>query len=128
MAVLNMVALVHAPLAKSDNSGFCTVWSVLNGEASPSSVDSAAFSIRLTELFKLLTQYCQAVGLYRDNVTSFFDATIFSDRGARILDRLKPFSNVVGPNSVMTFEFLDMHLRGEHKRQNPEAMMRETRS
>ena len=94
----------------------------------PSSVDSAAFSIRVKDLFKLLTQYCQAVGLYRDNVTDFFDATIFSDRGARILDRLKPFIKILGTNSVITFEFLDMHLRGEHHRQNPEAMIRDTRS
>jgi hypothetical protein len=116
------------PLRKLTIQDSARVWSVVNGEAALSTVNSAAFSIRVKDLFKLLTQYCQAVGLYRDNVTEFFDATIFSDRGARILDRLKPFSQIIGPTSVLTFEFLDMYLRGEHKRQNPEAMMRETRS
>jgi hypothetical protein len=124
----DILELVHAPLAKTGDSGFSTVWSVLNGEAALSTVDGAAFSIRFMELFKLLTQYCKAVGLYRDNVSEFFDATIFSDRGARILDRLKPFHKHLGSMSPVTFEFLDMHLRGEHERQNAEAMKRATRT
>ncbi len=41
---------------------------------------------RLEELLKLLGQYCEAVALYRENVTQYFDAKIHQDRAARILD------------------------------------------
>ena len=82
---------------------------------------------RLEETLKLTTQYCQAVALYRENVTEFFDARIFQDRGARILDGIKPFLLLLGPNAAMPIEFCDMHLRGEIKRRTPEALRRKTR-
>lgn len=75
----------------------------------------------------LLVQYCQAVALYRDNISAFFDVRIFSDRGARILDKLKPFLGLLGNTSAVGIEFCDMHLRGVRERTQPEAMKRSTR-
>jgi hypothetical protein len=76
---------------------------------------------------KLLAQYCEAVATYRKNVSGFFDVKIFTDRGARILDLMKPFHPQIGSGSPISIEFCDMLLQGVEERQAPEALRRNTR-
>lgn len=123
----DILDLLHAPLRLDSGSGSTTTWAVLHQEVDRSAPNQKILKARLDELLKLTTQYCQAVALYRENVTEFFDARIFQDRGARILDRVKPFLSILGPNAALPIEFCDMHLRGETKRQSPEALRRATR-
>lgn len=104
-----------------------SVRSVLDHEVDVTSLDQAVLKDRLADLMTLLVQYCQAVALYRDNISAFFDVRIFSDRGARILDKLKPFLRLLGNTSAVGIEFCDMHLRGVREREQPEAMKRSTR-
>lgn len=104
-----------------------SVRSVLDCEVDAAKLDQAALRDRLADLMLLLAQYCQAVALYRDNISEFFDVKIFADRGARILDKLKPLYQLLGGASPVTIEFCDMHLRGVRERKLPEAMKRSTR-
>lgn len=124
----DILDLMSAPLRSTHGAESTTTRAVLHLEVERATADPAILKARLHELLKLLTQYCQAVALYRENVTEFFDARIFQDRGARILDRLKPFLSVLGSNTAIQIEFCDMHLRGETERQNPEALRRNTRA
>jgi len=116
--------LLDAPLAST--SGYTTLRAALNGEVRDG-IEGAVLNRRISELLKLLTQYCEAVALYRDNVSSFFDARIFADRGARLLDRLKPYLSLLDPAAAITIEFCDMHLRGVRERKRPEALHRSSR-
>jgi hypothetical protein len=123
----DIVELLNLPIPLGDGLNSTTAWAVLHREVSSSTANQGVLKARLDELLKLVTQYCQAVALYRENVSAFYDARIFQDRGARILDSLKSFLSILGPNAAMAIEFCDMHLRGEVKRQNPEALHRQTR-
>lgn len=100
---------------------------VLHGEAPPEAAGSDALKTRLVELTKLLAHYCEAVALYRDNVSPYFDLKIFVDRGARLLDRIKPFHAQIGNMSPLTIEFCDMHLHGEKDRKQAQALNRSSR-
>ena len=111
----------------SSDGSRVSVRSVLDHEVDTAKLDKATLEGRLAELMTLLGQYCQAVALYRDNISPFFDVTIFADRGARILDKLKPFHRLLGTMSPISIEFCDMHLRGVRERAQPEAMKRSTR-
>jgi hypothetical protein len=124
----DLLDVMSAPLRSAHGSEPTTTRAVLHREVDRAIADPAILKARLEELLKLLTQYCQAVALYRENVTEFFDTRIFLDRGARILDHLKPFLPVLGTNAAITIEFCDMHLRGQTERQNPEALRRNTRA
>jgi len=124
----DILDLMHAPLRLAHGPESTTTWAVLHQEVDRAIANPAILKTRLDELLKLLTQYCQAIALYRENVTEFFDARIFQDRGARFLDRLKPFLPVLGNNAAIQIEFCDMHLRGQTERQNPEALRRNTRA
>jgi len=55
------------------------------------------------------------------------DARILADRGARLVDRLKPFIGSLNNMGVISIEFFDMLLRGDSERPTPEAMTRPTR-
>lgn len=122
----DMQEILQAPLA-TVNGGATTLHAVLDKDADAAAISPALFKARLTELMELLGQYCQAVALYRDNITAYFDLKIFSDRGARILDRIKPFHTVLGNMSAISIEFCDMHLRGDRSRDQAEALTRRTR-
>ena len=111
----------------SSDGSRVSVRSVLDHGVDVASLDQAVLKDRLADLMTLLVQYCQAVALYRDNISAFFDVTIFADRGARILDKLKPFLGLLGNTSAVGIEFCDMHLRGVRERTQPEAMKRSTR-
>jgi hypothetical protein len=124
----DILDLLNAPLPSANGVAPTTTWAVLHQEVNPRIPNQGILKARLEELLKLITQYCQAVALYRENVSKFYDARIFQDRGARILDSIKPFLSLLGPNAAMPIEFCDMHLRGEIKRQNPEALSRTTRT
>ncbi len=113
--------------APSSDGSRVSVRSVLDHGVDVASLDQAVLKDRLADLMTLLVQYCQAVALYRDNISAFFDVTIFADRGARILDKLKPFLGLLGNTSAVGIEFCDMHLRGVRERTQPEAMKRSTR-
>jgi hypothetical protein len=123
----DILDLLNAPLRSDGGAESTTTWAVLHQEVDRSIPNQGILKARLEELLKLITQYCQAVALYRENVTEFFDARIFQDRGARILDTIKPFLSLLGPNAAVPIEFCDMHLRGETKRATPEALRRKTR-
>jgi len=123
----DVLDLLHAPISSTQGNEATTTWAVLHQEVDRSTASPAVLKARLEELLKLVTQYCQAVGLYRENVTEYFDARIFQDRGARLLDSLKPFLPMLGANAAIPIEFCDMHLRGESARKNPEALHRATR-
>jgi len=124
----DILDVLNAPIRSAQGPEYATAWAVLHHEIDQATVNPAVLKARFEELLKLVTQYCQAVALYRENVTEFFDARIFQDRGARILDSLKPFLSVLGPNAAMPIEFCDMHLRGENRRTSPEALRRKTRA
>lgn len=104
-----------------------TLRNVLDTGALPAAAVEADFTSRLDEFATLLGKYCSAVAIYRDNCDPLFDVQILVDRGARLLDRLKPFSTSLGGMSFAMIEFCDMHLKGESKRAQPEAMNRPTR-
>lgn len=104
-----------------------TLRATLENEANVASVRPEALKTHVVELMALLAQYCEAVALYRDNITEFFDLKIFVDRGARILDRIKPFHALLGTMSPITIELCDMNLRGDRSRKKPEALTRRTR-
>ena len=124
----DMQEVLHAPLAmKEAQSSATTLRAVLDKETESTAIELALFKGRLTQLMELLAQYSEAVALYRDNITAFFDLRIFADRGARLLDRIKPFHTTLGNTSPITIEFCDMHLRGDRSRKNPEALTRRTR-
>lgn len=123
----DILDLLNAPLPSISGVETTTTWAVLHQEVPQRITNQGILKARLEELLKLITQYCQAVALYRENVTKFYDAQIFQDRGARILDRIKLFLPLIGMNAAMSIEFCDMHLRGETKRQSAEALSRTTR-
>lgn len=124
----DMQDALHAPLAvRASQTAATTLRAILDKEAEATAIEPALFKGRLTELMELLGQYSEAVALYRDNITAFFDLRIFADRGARLLDRIKPFHTMLGNMSPITIEFCDMHLRGDRSRQSPEALTRPTR-
>jgi hypothetical protein len=123
----DILDLLNAPLRSDGGAESTTTWAVLHQEVDRSTPNQGILKARLEELLRLITQYCQAVALYRESVTEFFDARIFQDRGARILDNIKPFLSLPGPNAAVPIEFCDMHLRGETKRQAAEALGRKTR-
>lgn len=122
----DILDLLHAPL-RPDRGEVTTTWAVLHREVDQGAPNQTILKQRLAELLKLTTQYCQAVALYRENVSAFFDARIFQDRGARLLDNIKPFLSLLGPGAALTIEFCDMHLRGETQRASAEALRRRTR-
>jgi hypothetical protein len=124
----DILDLLNTSLRLDGGAETTTTRAVLHQEVHPSTTNQTILKARLEELLKLITQYCQAVALYRENVSEFFDARIFQDRGARILDRIKPFLWLLGPNAAVPIEFCDMHLRGETQRQTLEALHRETRT
>ncbi|MBB5360894.1 hypothetical protein HDE76_004146 [Rhodanobacter sp. ANJX3] len=124
----DMQDVLHAPLVTTLGAGAVTsIHAVLTKEVDVKAVNSVFFKTRIAELMGLLSQYCEAVALYRDNITAYFDLKIFVDRGARVLDLIKPFNAALGTMSPITIEFCDMHLRGERSRKEPEAMKRRTR-
>lgn len=100
---------------------------VLDREVAASTVDQQRLTLRLDNLMKLIADYCQAVALYRDNVSEFFDLQIYADRGARVLDSIKPFFDYLGNMSPITIELCDMNLRGDSERKGPEALSRSSR-
>jgi hypothetical protein len=104
-----------------------TLGEILDGDADASQVEQKRFAARLENLMQLVVQYCQAVNLYRDNISEFFDLRIYTDRGGRLLDSIKPFHGYLGSRFLPTFEFCDMHLRGEETRAEPEALRRSSR-
>lgn len=103
-----------------------TLRNVLDAGALPAAVIEADFTARLEEFATLLGKYCAAVAVYRANCDPLFDVQILVDRGARLLDRLKPFAGSLVGMSLMMIEFCDMHLKGESTRAQPEAMHRPT--
>lgn len=100
---------------------------VMEGDIEPSGVDPTRLAVCLDDLMRLLAQYCQAVALYRDNISEFYDLQIYADRGGRLLDAIKPFRGYMSGKFRPTIEFCDMHLRGETERATAEAMMRSSR-
>lgn len=100
---------------------------VLDWDIDRATVDQKRLALRLDELMKLLAQYCQAVDMYRDNISEFYDLRIYADRGGRILDKVKPFMDYLGGMIAPTIEFCDMHLRGDSERKIPEALARSSR-
>jgi hypothetical protein len=90
-------------------------------------VSKSDFCRHLEEFAKLLGQYCEAVSIYRENEDPLFDVRILVDRGARLVDRLKPFIGSLNNMGVISIEFFDMLLRGDTERPIPEAMTRPTR-
>jgi len=64
----------------ASGSGLTTMWAVLNEEVDLAVANPTTFQARARDVMKLLGQYCEAVALYRDNVTQYFDAKIFTDR------------------------------------------------
>jgi hypothetical protein len=124
----DILDLLNAPLRSEGNAEPTTTWAVLHEEVDRSTPNPRILKARLEELLKLITQYCQAVALYRENVSEFFDTRIFQDRGARLLDSIKPFLSILGANATVPIEFCDMHLRGETKRKIPRALRRRTRT
>lgn len=104
-----------------------TLRRILEGGVEASSVDASRLTSRLQNLMQLTVHYCQAVNLYRDNISEFFDLQIYTDRGGRLLDAIKPFHSYLGSRVLPTLEFCDMHLRGESHRAEPEALRRSSR-
>lgn len=104
-----------------------TLNDVLDGEIKATEIEQMRLKAGLDNLMRLLTQYCQAVDLYRDNISAFYDLRIYADRGARLLDAVKPFHHILGSQFLSTIEFCDMHLQGEAKRATPEALARSSR-
>ncbi len=124
----DMQEILRSPLAMTtSDASTTTLRAILEKEANAAAVNPVLFKTRMTELMELLGQYCEAVALYRDNITEFFDLKIFADRGARMLDRIKPFHATLGTMSPITIELCDMHLRGDRSRKAPEALTRRTR-
>jgi hypothetical protein len=115
-------AVLDAPIA-----GQVTLRAVLDDDVEKNSLDQARLTRRLDNLMKLIAQYCRAVAHYRDNISEFHDLQIHADRGGRFLDAIKPFHAHLGPMAPMTFEFCDMHLRGDSERAQSEAMTRSSR-
>jgi hypothetical protein len=101
---------------------------VLDWDIARATVDQKRLALRLDELMKLLAQYCQAVDMYRDNISEFYDLRIYADRGGRVLDKVKPFMDYLGGMIAPTIEFCDMHLRGDSERKKPEALTRSSRN
>ena len=104
-----------------------TLRAVLERDVEASQVEQKRLTARLDNLMQLLTQYCQAVALYRDNISEFYDLRIYADRGGRLLDAIKPFQEYLSGMFLPTIEFCDMHIRGETERARPEAMKRSSR-
>jgi hypothetical protein len=100
---------------------------ILDGDGDASKLDRQRLTPRFENLMHLVAQYCQAVALYRDNISEFYDLRIYVDRGGRLLDAIKPFHGYLGNRFLPTFEFCDMHLRGESERAEPEALKRSSR-
>lgn len=104
--------------------GEVTLETVLDGEIRPFEVDQGQLKNRLDDALRLIAFYCEAVALYRDNVSEYFDFKAFRERGAALLNRVKPFVGILGGISAITIEFCDMHLQGVRERKSPEALKR----
>lgn len=100
---------------------------VLEADVEATTVERMRLTARLENLMQLVAQYCQAVALYRDNISEFYDLRIYAERGGRLLDAIKPFQSYLSGKYDPTIEFCDMHIRGETERQIPAAMMRSSR-
>lgn len=100
---------------------------VLDGDVEASDIERKRLTVRLDNLMQLLAQYCEAVAVYRDNISEFYDLRIYVDRGGRLLDSIKPFHGYLNSMFLPTIEFCDMHLRGERERKRPEALTRSSR-
>lgn len=100
---------------------------VVYREVAANQVDAKLLTDRFDQLMRLTGQYCQAVSLYRENVTEFFDARIFADRGGRVLDLIKPFHHLLGSQGAPSIDMCDMLLQGEESRAAPEALTRSSR-
>lgn len=118
--------VLQSSVADGPDSPLVTLGEILSTGSDLKLTKGSVLEARLLELLKLLFQYCEAVALYRENVTKFFDLRIFVDRGARLLDQLKRVRSLVRAEPFM-IEFCDMHLRGDAKRINAEALKRPTR-
>lgn len=112
---------------KATAGAHVTVRDVLRLGTVPATVSKSELCRHLEEFAKLLGQYCEAVSIYRENEDPLFDVRILVDRGARLVDRLKPFIGSLNSMGVISIEFFDMLLRGDTKRPIPEAMTRPTR-
>jgi hypothetical protein len=121
----DIIETLDAPLRMNARAATTLRTILEGGGALPSSVDENHFNLRIREFTKLLGGYCEAVAIYRANITAVFETRILVDRGARWLDQLKPFQSSVSGH--ISIEFCDIHLRGEGARRQPEAMKRPTR-
>jgi hypothetical protein len=104
-----------------------TLRMVLEGDVEADGLVRKRLTPRIDNLVQLLAQYCQAVALYRDNISEFYDLRIYADRGGRLLDEIKPLHGYMSSMFIPTIEFCDMHIRGETERAKPEAMTRSSR-
>jgi len=108
------------------SEGF-TLRAVLDGDVAASEIEPKRLTTRLDNLMQLLARYCEAVHLYRDNISEFYDLQIYADRGGRLLDAIKPFHGYLGGMIQPTIAFCDMHLRGATEGAISEAMTRSSR-
>ena len=104
-----------------------TLRALLDRDVEADKVERQRLTARLDNLMQLLASYCQAVHLYRDNISAFYDLQIYADRGGRLLDAMKPFHSYLGNMIGPTIELCDLNLRGETERREPVALTRSSR-
>ena len=72
----------------------------------------------VAELVFLVFRYCEAVALYRDNITAHFDCKAYEMQGSRLIDQLRRSSQLLDANQRIQLEFADMHVKGELHRKH----------
>lgn len=85
---------------------------VVGGDTDPSGIDPIRLADCLDNLMRLLAQYCQAIVLYRENISEFYDLRIHADRGSRLLDAIKPFQSYMSGRFRPMIELCGVHLGG----------------
>ncbi|TXI49498.1 MAG: hypothetical protein E6Q50_06450 [Lysobacter sp.] len=70
----------------------------------------------IKELNFLVFRYCEAVALYRENITEYFDCKAYELKGKRLIDMLARNLALLDAAERIQLEFADIHISGEKER------------
>lgn len=72
------------------------------------------FCVAVVRLHLLTCRYCQALGLYRENVDPFHIFSYHKQKAESLLQFLKKHESLLGQMAGPSLEFCQMHLDGRH--------------
>ena len=76
--------------------------------------DNPSYRAAMNKLLQLNATYCEAIGLYRNDVASQFTFSIHLQRGHELLSYLERNREVLNPMTKQALSYCKMHLEGRH--------------